>query len=152
MIFKKAVLISLIMLTCSCPANAASLGGNGGSLRSGPGEGYPVIQDLPRYYPLKIIKKSGEWYKVSFLVQRGKRQTGWIRKSSVASKNTLLVTGCRVSAGNLRSGPSTRYSRVAKIYQGYVLEIMKRKGSWYKVKVVDPPENRIGWVYRSLVN
>ncbi|MCU0641051.1 MAG: SH3 domain-containing protein [Candidatus Margulisbacteria bacterium] len=62
-----------------------------------------------------------------------------------------MVTGCRWYTVNLRSGPGTGYAKVSELYQGYVLDILGRKGSWYKVEIVDPPEGITGWIHRKFV-
>jgi len=61
------------------------------------------------------------------------------------------LTGCRIGCINLRSGPGTRYQKVTDLYQGYLLAILAKKGNWYQVKVVDPPEGKTGWVKSNLV-
>jgi uncharacterized protein YgiM (DUF1202 family) len=61
------------------------------------------------------------------------------------------VTGCRFSTVNLRSGPGTGYAKVSELYQGYQLAILGKKGRWYKVKLVDPPEEMTGWIRNNFV-
>lgn len=74
---------------------------------------------------------------------------------------TVLVTACVVISNiqaiyglekgiikqcdylNIRSGPSTSYKVVSKIYTNNVVEIIGKSGSWYKIKT---SENIEGWV------
>lgn len=49
------------------------------NLRKGPGGSYEVLWVLQKGYPLKKVKKQGEWYKVT----DGGNATGWLHKSAV---------------------------------------------------------------------
>jgi SH3-like domain-containing protein len=50
---------------------------------------------------------------------------------------------------NMRAGPGTRHQALWSLTNGYPLEVVGRKGSWYKVRDF---ENDLGWVYRSLTS
>lgn len=43
---------------------------------------------------------------------------------------------------NIRSGPSTTYSKIDKVYKGNVLQILEKSNGWYKVKFAS---GKIGW-------
>lgn len=116
----------------------------GVKLRTGPGPSHTQIVDFPKYYPLKVIAKSGKWYKVVDWMNT----RGWVYAPLLSNKRTAVVRGWRV---NLRSGPGNRYRRITRLYQGYILRVLKSHGNWYKVIVVDPPHWRKGWIYRRLV-
>ena len=49
------------------------------NLRKGPGGSYEVLWVLQKGYPLKKVKKQGEWYKVT----DGAGTTGWLHESTV---------------------------------------------------------------------
>lgn len=142
---KKSVLISifcLFLITSSLALPSTKV--DGVRLRSGPGKSYSVKMDLPKYYPLKIVARSGAWRKVV----DWQNTRGWVHKSTLSSQRTAIVRKLRV---NLRSGPGTRYRRVSRLFKGYTLKIIKYYGAWYKVKVVDPPNGPTGWIYRTLI-
>jgi len=100
--------------------------------------------DFPKYYPLKIIGRSGEWRKVV----DWQNTSGWVHNSMISSQQTAVVNRLRV---NLRSGPGRGYRQVANLYNGYTLKIIKKRGSWYNVLVVDPPGNTTGWIASWLI-
>ena len=145
-------LISILLLfAISQFAYGVSVGENGTKLRTGPGFNFPIDQELPRCQPLKILEKSGEWYKVTCDFQRGRSLSGWAHQDSISNKKTLIVSGCRIGNVNLRNGPGTHYQKVAELYQGYLLEVLTKKGNWYKVRIVDPPESKTGWINSAFV-
>ena len=100
----------------------------------------------PPYYPLQILAKNKDcsWYKVKDWM----RTTGWIPAEQVCSDQTVIVNKIKI---NWRSGPGTGYRNLGKLYKGYILQIIGRKGYWLKVKLVDPLKNKVGWVHRRLV-
>ncbi|SIS81473.1 SH3 domain-containing protein [Roseivivax lentus] len=56
------------------------------------------------------------------------------------------VAGSRV---NLRNGPGTRHSVVAKLDRGTPVEVLRTEGAWVKLRVVE--SRRIGWMAEYLV-
>ncbi|MFH1386548.1 MAG: SH3 domain-containing protein [bacterium] len=141
----KILAITLFSLCFSVSVSASvSTKVAGVKLRTGPGPSYKQIVELPKYHPLKIIARSGKWYKVTNWM----RARGWVDSSLLAKTKTVVVRKMRV---NLRSGPRTRYKKITSLYQGYVLRVIKRSGSWYKVIVIDPPQGIEGWIHRKLV-
>lgn len=142
----RKIIIGLIFLICFSLNSLAlvSTKVEGVKLRTGPGTSYREKMDLPKYYPLKIIAKSGNWCKVADWMNT----QGWVYQPLLSNKRTAIVKRVRV---NLRSGPGTRYSRVTQLYKGYILRVLKRSGNWYKVIVVDPPSRVEGWIYSRLV-
>jgi len=55
------------------------------------------------------------------------------------------------STVNIRSGPGTKYKKVALIENAtyYPLDVIKKKGNWYHVKDY---KNYTGWIYTTLVS
>jgi SH3-like domain-containing protein len=49
---------------------------------------------------------------------------------------------------NMRAGPGTRHDALWRLARGYPVEIIARKGSWYKVRDF---ERDIGWIHRPLL-
>jgi SH3-like domain-containing protein len=50
---------------------------------------------------------------------------------------------------NMRDGPGTSHTALWSLVRGYPLEVLGRKGSWYRVRDF---ERDIGWVYRPLTS
>lgn len=140
----------ILVLICQL-AYGTSVGENGAKLRTGPGFDFPVNQELSNYQPLVIQEKRGEWYKVAYSFQKGRQLSGWAHKDAISDTNTMIVCGSRIGCVNLRSGPGNHYRKAANLYQGYLLELISKKGNWYEVKIVDPPENKTGWINNTLV-
>ena len=106
-----------------------------------------IVIGMPPYYPLYVLAKNKTctWYKVKDWMGT----VAWIPAKDVTNKRrTVIVRKIRV---NFRTGPGTRYRRICKLYKGYILEVLGKKGYWLKVKMVDPPKGTVGWVYRRLV-
>lgn len=102
------------------------------------------IFDFPANYPLKVIETRGEWSRVADYL----KLKGWVQTSALSSERMLIVTRAKVM---LRAGPGTGNAIVTKLYQGQILKYVGCRKSWYKVKVVDPPDGGDGWVKRTLV-
>jgi SH3-like domain-containing protein len=50
---------------------------------------------------------------------------------------------------NLRAGPGTHHAAEWKLSQGYPLQVVRRQGSWIKVRDYEGDQ---GWIYRSLTH
>lgn len=112
------------------------------NVRTGPGTDNPVSMELFEGYPLKIVKKQGEWFKVSDF----ENDTGWIHKNLVTKGDTVIINAKK--SVNMRSGPSTKDSVVADIERGVVLTKISRKGKWTQVR---HSSGTVGWVYNPLL-
>ncbi|MGL4739665.1 MAG: SH3 domain-containing protein [Sarcina sp.] len=67
--------------------------------------------------------------------------------NSVASDNLIGQTTINSAIGylNFRRGNSLDYSVISKIPTGTQVDVLERKGEWYKVKY----DGNIGWIYSS---
>ena len=65
---------------------------------------------------------------------------------SFGSEQQAVVTGDYV---NIRSGPSTSYSRIDLVYKNDKLTVLEKKNDWYKVKL---SKGKIGWIAGWLVS
>ena len=70
----------------------------------------------------------------------------WLLASQAAGITMVSVAGEKV---NLRKGPSTRYPVIWELGEGFPLQVIGSKGSWYKVSDF---ENDVGWIYKKLVS
>ena len=141
---KRLGLIIFFLLFCTAAANAkmVSIAGDLVNMRSGPGKNYPVIWELGKGYPLKVLETKGNWMKVVDY----ENDTGWIFKSLVSSTPHLIV---KKKIVNIRSGPGKNYKIIRKAQNGVVFQTLKRQEGWVKIKHEE--ENVVGWVKRSLL-
>lgn len=123
-------------------ANYFSVTVDNANVRTGPGTNYPVSMELFKGYPLKVLKTQGEWYKVTDF----EKDTGWIHKSIVKDRNTVIVNARK--SLNMRSGPSTKNSVVADVERGVVLTKLSTKGKWTEVR---HSTGTVGWIYSQLL-
>ena len=52
------------------------------------------------------------------------------------------------SIANMRSGPGTKYDVLWQVEQYHPVNIVKKKGDWYKIKDF---ENDVAWIHKSLL-
>ncbi|MFC1837740.1 SH3 domain-containing protein [Thermodesulfobacteriota bacterium] len=145
------ILLLLLTITWSLCGQAAgitmvSVAGEKVNLRKGPSTKYPIIWELGKGFPLRVIGSQGNWYKVSDF----ESDVGWIYKDLVSRKPHLIVKTNRNSRAriNIRSGPGTNYQIVGKAEYGVVLETLQRGDGWVKVR---HETGLTGWVKRSLL-
>lgn len=112
---------------------------NGGRLymRTGPGTNYRIIRALSNGKPLKLIRKSGSWYKVKTLGGT----TGWVfrdylREGAYANVDT------QTSGLNIRRGPGMGYAVKGSFPHGTRrLLATKISGNWAYVS----KHGKCGW-------
>lgn len=140
-----AVALSLSLFAGTAPVLAAqflSVTVDNANVRVGPGKNYQVVMELFAGYPLKVLKKQGEWYKVSDY----ENDSGWIHRSIVRPNNTVIVNAKK--SLNMRSGPSTKNKIIADVERGVVLQKLEVKGKWTKVR---HDGGTTGWIYNQLL-
>lgn len=145
------ILLLLMFMTWSVCGQAAgmtmvSVSGEKVNLRKGPSTRDPIIWELGKGFPLKVVGSKGSWYKVSDF----ENDVGWIYKNLVSRKPHLIVKVNKNSKDqiNIRSGPGTKYQVVGKAQYGVVFETLQRKSGWVKVR---HETGLSGWVKRSLL-
>jgi SH3-like domain-containing protein len=123
-----------------------SVAGEKVNLRKGPSTEYPIIWELGKGFPLRVIGSQGNWLKVSDF----ESDVGWVYKDLVSKKPHLIVKSNNNSKAriNIRSGPGTNYKVVGMAEYGVVLQTLQRGNSWVKVK---HETGLTGWVKRSLL-
>ena len=111
------------------------------NIRSGPGTNYDTLWQVYKYYPIKVIKKSGSW--ILFVDFEGDK--GWVKNTLVGKIPSVITIkeDC-----NIRSGPGTKYDIVFKTERGVAFKVIKEKGSWIYVQHADGDK---GWIYKPLV-
>ncbi|MDU6115069.1 MAG: SH3 domain-containing protein, partial [Paeniclostridium sordellii] len=63
-----------------------------------------------------------------------------------ANSKTGTVTA---DALHVRSGPSTNYSKITKVYQGQTVSIIESSNGWHKIKT---PSGHVGWSSGEFIN
>ena len=152
---KRTSLFPLLCLTALCllflavgnvQAAMLSISGDNINLRTGPGSKYRVLWELGRGFPVEVLKRSGEWYRVRDF----EGTVGWVHRDGVDSTPHMIVKTNKTNRKpiNLRSGPGEKNGIVAKANYGVVLQTLEQKNGWVKVR---HEQGVIGWVRRDLL-
>ncbi len=143
------VLLAVLLLTATgTPARAImlSVAQDNVNMRTGPGKKYKVKWKLSKGFPLMVLKRKGNWYRVKDF----ENDIGWVYKTVVNRKPHMIVKVHRRKNKkiNIRSGPGTKNRIVGKAYYGVVFETLQKKNGWVKVR---HEKGVTGWVKRSLL-
>ena len=137
----------LIMLICFATlsysyAENMSVGFTGTVMRSKPNAmDSEVLAKLIPYYPLTIIEKGAEYYKVKDY--RGR--SGWVHRSLLIDSQGVVVTGDRA---NVRQGPGTSHPVVFQLSKGMPAKLIGIQEKWVHVQTSDLKK---GWIAEFLV-
>ena len=137
------VIIVLLLSVVAGLANAERLAVSApvANIRSGPGTGHNVLWKVEQYFPIFVIKKSGEWY--HFEDFEGDK--GWVHRSLVG-KIPAVIT--KTEASNIRSGPGTNHQVLFAVEKGIPFKVLKRQDNWIHIEHADGDK---GWIHKSLV-
>ena len=101
-------------------------------LRSGASTATATLDYASRDEVVVLVERIGDWYKVVYNLQVGYMHKNHLRTAT--RENVELGYGrLNGSAVNVRSGPGTGYSSVAKAYTGDSAYIIGINAGWYKV-------------------
>lgn len=144
-IFLTIVLFTLITVSFAS-AGMISVKGDNINLRRGPGTKYLILWEYGNGYPLKIIKKKGNWIKVRDF----EKDSGWIHKSLLNYSPHVIVKVNRNNNSkiNIRKGPATSRQIVGKAQYGVVFKTIKRKSGWINV---EHESGLSGWIKENLL-
>ena len=136
----------LLLSAAAARAEMLSIDGNDVNMRSGPGTRYRVMWELGNGFPLSVLKRSGQWYRVRDF----EGTIGWVNRDVVKKTPHMIVKVHKKSRKriNVRSGPGTKYRIVAKAYYGVVFKTLQQKNGWVNVQ---HEKGVTGWVKRSLL-
>ena len=140
----KLFIITISLILCTSLASAAeryAVMGKIANIRSGPGTKYEILCQAEKYYPINIIKKSGNWYQVEDF----EGDVGWIHKSLIRKISSVITIKSKC---NIRSGPGMKYKIVFISKKGVPFKVLKKKGNWIRVQ---HSEGHEGWIHKSLV-
>ena len=143
----QAVLTTIFFFSLSFSAfagSAVSLSGDNVNIRTGPSKNKPVYMQLSKGYPLKVVKRQGDWVKV--IDYEG--DSGWVDASYIEKGYTYIVNAKKKI--NMRSRPTKNSDRIAEVYRGVILTklSLSKSGKWAKVKSED---GVVGWIYKPLL-
>ena len=127
--------------------NATVTGGSAINVRSGPGTDYSRVTMVAEGKRVAILDKDGDWYRVSFDGTTGYILSDYVSADGGTSAKPaeapakpapvdMSVGNATVSGGsviNVRSGPGTDYSRVARVGQNKRVTLIAKAGDWLKV-------------------
>jgi len=130
-----------MLLAATASAERLAVSAPVANIRSGPGTSHEVLWKVEKYFPIRIIEKSGEWY--HFEDFEGDK--GWVHQTLV-KKIPAVVT--KNDACNIRSGPGTNHEIKFTVEKGIPFKVLERKGSWIQIEHADGDE---GWIHKSLV-
>ena len=111
------------------------------NIRSGPGTSHALLWKVEKYFPIRVIEKSGEWY--HFEDFEGDK--GWVHQSLVSNISTVVTKNDEC---NIRSGPGTSHAIIFTVEKGIPFKVLEREGSWIHIEHADGDK---GWIYESLV-
>ncbi len=131
----------IMLLAATASAERLAVSAPVANIRSGPGTSHNVLWKVEKYFPLRVIEKSGDWY--HFEDFEGDK--GWVHQSLV-SKISAVVT--KNDACNIRSGPGTNNKIIFTVEKGIPFKVLKREGSWIHIEHADGDK---GWIHKSLI-
>lgn len=134
-------LCTLLTLVSTVAAQMVSVTEDKVNLRSTPSVNSPVLWEYGKGYPLQVISKKGNWYKVSDF----ENDVGWVYKKLVDRKPHMIV---KKEIINIRSGPGSKYKLLGKANYGVVFKTLEQQSGWAKIQ---HQNGLVGWVRRDLV-
>jgi SH3-like domain-containing protein len=143
-LMKKILLLTVLVVVLSvgmASAERLSVAVDKANVRSGPGTNHEVLWSVGKYYPVEIVKVSGEWRQVRDF----EGDVGWIHESLLKEIPAVIVKGNLV---NIREGPATSFKVLFQAESGVSLKVLEKKDQWLRVEHGD---GDIGWIHSSLV-
>jgi len=148
--FNKTIIFSAILvgvLFCTIVhAGMTTVKADKVNLRKGPGKSYSILWEYGNGFPLKILKKKGDWVQVSDF----ENDKGWVHKSLLYYSPQVIVKVNRDSEKkiNVRKRPGTSSTIIGKAYYGVVFKTLGKKSGWINV---EHESGLSGWVKDSLL-
>ena len=119
------------------------------NLREGPSTGAASLKKLPLGTILGVYGSSGDWV----YVQEPDGVCGYVHGSYVSDYQQTPIAHregvCNADDSNLRTGPSTNFSKLYAIDKGNPLYVYYRSGNWYYV--MDRNTGQTAFLYKSYV-
>ena len=131
----------IMLLAGAASAERLAVSAPVANIRSGPGTSHALLWKVEKYFPIRVIEKSGEWY--HFEDFEGDK--GWVHQSLVSNISTVVTKNDEC---NIRSGPGTSHTIIFTVEKGIPFKVLEREGSWIHIEHADGDK---GWIYESLV-
>ena len=131
----------IMLLAGAASAERLAVSAPVANIRSGPGTSHALLWKVEKYFPIRVIEKSGEWY--HFEDFEGDK--GWVHQSLVSNISTVVTKNDEC---NIRSGPGTSHAIIFTVEKGIPFKVLEREGSWIHIEHADGDK---GWIYESLV-
>lgn len=114
------------------------------NFRKGASTASKVIRVFKKGEKVKILLKSGDWYKV----ESSEGKVGWCNSKyiKVLDNKTNDTNGTFKNTANVRKGASTKYSVIATLKKNQKVKVISSLNGWYKIEC---PNGKIGWVHGS---
>ena len=127
-------------------AEMVSIKGDNVNMRSGPGTDREVLWRIGNGFPLRVMKRSGEWIQVKDF----EGSVGWVRRDMVSNQAHAVVKANKGTDNNIniRKAPSTKSDAVATATYGVVFRVLSRKGDWVQVQHANGVK---GWIREDLL-
>jgi len=134
-------IIAILSTSGLAMAERLSVSSKIANIRSGPGTDHEVLWKVEKYFPIRVLKKSGKW--INFRDFEGDQ--GWIHVSLIHKKATVIT---QKNKCNVRMGPGTDHDIAFTVEKGIPFLVMDRQKNWIQIKHADGDR---GWIYKSLV-
>ena len=127
-----------------CLAEIISIKVPKANIRSGPGTNYKVNHTVGKFFPLQILKKKGDWYRVKDF----EGDIGWVYRKLTSKTPAVVVKTRKKVRANVRYGAGKKYKRIFQAARGSAFKLVKKSGNWIKIKHAD---GDTGWIYKKLL-
>lgn len=111
------------------------------NFRSRPSTKSDILFTMGRYYPVKVLQKKGNWYRVEDF----ENYRAWVHRSLLGSVKAVVV---KAEIANIRDQPNTRGRIVLKAKRYVPFKVLAHQKDWLKVQHDD---GEVGWLHRNLV-
>ena len=128
-------------ITASWAQTMVSAKSNTLNMRAGPGTNHPVLWQLDKGFPLRVVSRKGSWLKVRDF----ENDSGWVARSLTGKSPHHIV---KAKTANIRSGPGTNFRIIGKASYGDLLRTLEKRGKWARVVRSNGGK---GWVSRGLL-
>lgn len=107
-------------------------------MRTGPSTSYKSISVIPKGTKVEYLsRESNGWYKIRYNGRTGYSSGKYIRTNQInlpgTAPSTTVRTYTTTANLNMRTGPSTRYSRITTIPKGTKVTVKRYTGGWYEI-------------------
>lgn len=101
------------------------------NLRSGPGGNYAILGEMYHGSAATVLERSGSWLRV----RHESGATGWAASRYLAGwVPSLAVYSPGDGYLNLRQGPGTGHAILRRMYNGDLVTVLGRRGSWLYIR------------------